>query len=52
VALTVVPVLAYFLLDRVRLDVDETGEPKHSLWTRAYVPTIRFALRNRWTKLG
>ncbi len=53
VALTVVPVLAYLLLDRVRLAVDpSTGEPRNSLWVRAYAPTIRFALRNRWTKLG
>ncbi|MBP1706076.1 MAG: hydrogenase expression protein, partial [Chloroflexi bacterium] len=52
VALTVVPVLAYFLVDRVKVEVDETGEPKRSLWVRAYVPTIRFALRNRWTKWG
>jgi len=51
-ALTVVPVLAYFLVDRVKLDVDENGEPKHSLWVRAYTPTIRFVLRNRRTKWG
>lgn len=50
VALTVVPVLAYFLVDRVRLNVDETGEPRNSLWVRVYAPTIRLALRNRWTK--
>ena len=52
VALTVVPVLAYFFVDRVRINVDETGEPRNSLWVRAYVPTIRLALRNRWTKWG
>jgi len=50
VALTVIPVLAYFIVDRVKMDVDETGEPKHSIWVRAYVPTIRAVLRNRWTK--
>jgi HAE1 family hydrophobic/amphiphilic exporter-1 len=32
--------------------VDETGEPKNSLWVRAYAPTIRFVLRDRRTKLG
>jgi hydrophobic/amphiphilic exporter-1 (mainly G- bacteria), HAE1 family len=52
VALTVVPVLAYYLVDRVKIEVDETGEPKRSLWVRAYTPTIRFALRNRRTKWG
>ena len=51
-ALTVVPVLAYLVIDRVRLSVDEHGEPKSSLWIRAYVPAISLALRNRWTKWG
>jgi HAE1 family hydrophobic/amphiphilic exporter-1 len=49
-ALTVVPVLAYLVIDRVSLSVDEHGEPKKSFWIRAYVPTITLALRNRWTK--
>jgi HAE1 family hydrophobic/amphiphilic exporter-1 len=49
-ALTVVPVLAYFLVDKVQIQVDETGEPKRSIWVRVYTPTIRFALRNRRTK--
>ena len=44
-ALTVVPVLAYFLIDKVKLDVDENGEPTSSIWVRAYTPTIRFVLR-------
>jgi HAE1 family hydrophobic/amphiphilic exporter-1 len=52
VALTVVPVLAYFLVDRVKMDVDEDGEPRKSLWIRAYTPTIKFALRGRLTKFG
>ncbi len=52
VALTVVPVLAYFLVDRVKMDVDEDGEPRKSLWIRAYTPTITFALRSRRTKFG
>ena len=51
-ALTVVPVLAYLVIDRVRLSVDEHGEPKNSLWVRAYIPAIALALRNRWTKWG
>ena len=52
VALTVVPVLAYLLIGRVKLNVDETGEPKNSFWVRIYDPAIRFVLRNRWTKVG
>ncbi len=51
-ALTVVPVLAYLLIDKVKLNVDEDGEPKNSFWIRAYTPTIKLALRSRWTKLG
>ena len=52
VALTIVPVLAYLFLKNVKHNVDEDGEPKNSLWIRAYTPTIRFALRGRGTKLG
>ena len=52
VALTVVPVLAYLLIGRVKLNVDEDGEPKNSFWIRAYTPTIQFALRSRITKWG
>ncbi|MCU0506549.1 MAG: efflux RND transporter permease subunit, partial [Chloroflexi bacterium] len=52
VALTVVPVLAYFLVDRVKMDVDEDGEPRKSIWIRAYTPTITLALRSRGTKWG
>ncbi len=51
-ALTVVPVLAYFLVDRVKMDVDEDGEPRKSLWIRVYTPAITFALRSRLTKFG
>ncbi len=51
-ALTVVPVLAYFLIDKVNVDVDQDGEPKRSIWVRAYTPTITWVLRSRWTALG
>ena len=51
-ALTVVPVLAYFLIDRVKIKVDADGEPSRSLWVRLYTPIIRFVLRGRWTKLA
>ncbi len=49
-ALTVVPVLAYLLIGRVKLNVDEDGEPKNSFWIRVYTPSIRLALRSRKTK--
>ena len=52
VALTVVPVLAYLLIDRVKLNVDEDGEPVNSFWVNAYTPAIKGILRNRWTALG
>jgi HAE1 family hydrophobic/amphiphilic exporter-1 len=52
VALTVVPVLAYYLVDRRKGAVDETGEPTNSFWVRLYDPLIRGVLRNRWTELA
>jgi HAE1 family hydrophobic/amphiphilic exporter-1 len=52
VALTVVPVLAYFLVNRAKGAVDASGEPVNSRWVRLYDPAIRFVLRNRWTKIG
>ena len=51
-ALTVVPVLAYLFVDRVKLNVDEDGEPRNSFWIRVYTPSIKLALRNRRTKFG
>ena len=45
-ALTVVPVLAYFLIRTVDPNVDESGEPKRSIWVRIYTPTIQ--LRPPW----
>ena len=52
VALTVVPVLAYLLIHKVKINVDEDGEPKNSFWIKAYTPTIKGVLRNRWTEGG
>jgi HAE1 family hydrophobic/amphiphilic exporter-1 len=49
-ALTVVPVLAYLFINRVKLNVDADGEPKNSFWIRVYTPTIAAVLRNRWTR--
>ena len=51
-ALTVVPVLAYFLIDKVHVKVDENGEPVKSRWVRLYMPLITFTLRSKWTALG
>ncbi len=51
-ALTVVPVLAYLLVRNVGADVDETGEPRRSIWVHLYTPIIQFVLRGRWTKLA
>jgi HAE1 family hydrophobic/amphiphilic exporter-1 len=51
-ALTVVPVLAYLFINRVKLNVDPDGEPKNSFWIRVYTPTIKAVLRNRWTRVG
>ena len=39
-ALTVVPVLAYLFIDKVKLNVDKNGEPTNSFWVRAYTPII------------
>jgi HAE1 family hydrophobic/amphiphilic exporter-1 len=53
VALTVIPVLAFFLVGAPKAGAaDESGEPRRSIWVRAYDPTIRTVLRNRWTALG
>jgi len=49
-ALTVVPVLAYLLIDKVKANVDEDGEPKNSFWIKVYTPSITWALRSRVTK--
>ena len=52
VALTVVPVLAWFFVSKPSGDVDEEGEPKRSIWVHLYDPTIRTVLRSRWTALA
>ena len=50
-ALTVVPVLAYLIIDRVNVKVDASGEPVGSRWVRLYTPIITWVLRSRWTAL-
>jgi HAE1 family hydrophobic/amphiphilic exporter-1 len=52
VALTVIPVLAFFLVGKPGGEVDASGEPRRSIWVRIYDPTIRWVLRTRWTSLG
>ena len=52
-ALTVVPVLAYLLIDKVKINVDEDGEPQElASGSRPTRRRSRFALRNRWTEVG
>jgi HAE1 family hydrophobic/amphiphilic exporter-1 len=50
VALTVVPVLAYFLIGSLGMRFE--GTPRDTIWQRLYTPTLRFALRNRLTRWG
>jgi HAE1 family hydrophobic/amphiphilic exporter-1 len=52
VALTVIPVLAYYLVGAPKGDVDASGEPKRSIWVRLYDPTIRAVLGSRWRAGG
>ena len=52
IALTVVPVFAYLLIDRVKSSVDEAGGPTNSFWVRVYTPAITAMLRNGWTKFA
>ena len=45
--------MAYFLVDRVKMDVDEDGEPRKSLWrSHLHAHDQDLALRGRATKLG
>jgi len=50
VALTVVPVLAYFLIGSLGMRFE--GTPRDTIWQRLYTPTLRFALRSRLTRWG
>ena len=50
VALTVIPVLAWFMVDRIPMKVDEHGEPPETIWQRIYTPILALALRRRLTK--
>ncbi|MCY7419936.1 MAG: efflux RND transporter permease subunit, partial [Chloroflexi bacterium] len=50
VALTVVPVLAYFFVDKVNIKVDANGELPETIWQRMYTPVLQLALRSRTTR--
>jgi len=52
VSLTVVPVLAIFLLRTVRVNLGPDGELPETIWQRLYDPILRLALRSRLSKLA
>ena len=52
VSLTVVPVLATFLLRTVKISVGPDGELPETIWQRLYDPILRLALRSRLSKWG
>ena len=52
VALTVIPVLAYWFVDRTTMKLGPDGEPAMTIWQRLYTPVLVVALRNRLTKFG
>ena len=51
-ALTVVPVLASLLVDRVKLNPDEGPRHHETIVQRLYTPVLRTALRSRATRWG
>ncbi len=52
VALTVVPVLAYFFVGKVNIKVDPDGELPETIWQRIYTPILKLSLRSRKTRWG
>lgn len=52
VALTVIPVLAFFFMRKVNVKLDADGELPETIWQRLYTPALVLALRNRVTKWG
>ncbi|HZW00313.1 MAG TPA: efflux RND transporter permease subunit [Candidatus Deferrimicrobium sp.] len=52
VALTVIPVLAYWFVDKTSMKLGPDGEPEMTIWQRLYTPVLVVALRNRLTKWG
>ena len=52
-ALTVIPVLAYWFVDKVDLKFDENGEPEMTIWQRLYTPVLAVvALRSTAYQVG
>jgi len=52
VALTVIPVLAFFFMRKVTVKVDPDGELPETIWQRLYTPALVLALKSRVTKWG
>ncbi len=52
VALTVIPVLAWFFVRTVNVKVGPDGELPETIWQRLYTPVLTLALRRRATKWG
>jgi HAE1 family hydrophobic/amphiphilic exporter-1 len=52
VALTVIPVLAFFFVRKVDVKLDPNGELPETIWQRLYTPALVLALRSRATKWG
>jgi HAE1 family hydrophobic/amphiphilic exporter-1 len=52
VALTVIPVLAFFFMRKVNVKLDPNGELPETIWQRLYTPALVLALRSRVTKWG
>jgi len=50
VALTVVPVLAWFFVRRVHVRLGPDGELAETVWQRWYTPVLTLALRSRLTR--
>ncbi len=50
VALTVIPVLAYLFIDKVKVQLGPDGELPETIWQRLYTPVLMLALRGRLTK--
>ena len=50
VALTVIPVLAYWFIDKVDIKLDEHGHLPATIWQRLYTPVLILALSRRLTK--
>jgi hydrophobic/amphiphilic exporter-1 (mainly G- bacteria), HAE1 family len=52
VALTVIPVLAFFFVRPGQVKLDVHGELPETIWQRLYTPALLLALRSRLTKWG